>query len=170
MIDHAQELYVPDEEVWYRRILTPSEVAKPPAPHKRLNPKFFEEKFGCATNPEWKKELSGRLLSKGGSIEADADANVERMRADGRKNVAFHGVIASNAAAIRQIPPLCFDVRFTPTEQDAAHADLIATEDLTIDGLISAEKTRGLRNHFRLLEPGTPGFPIAPNPPVAGEI
>ncbi|WP_155626247.1 hypothetical protein [Burkholderia vietnamiensis] len=154
---------VPGGESWYRHILTPSEVQKSPDFGVRINPKYFENKLTTPDSEKavaWRHELSGRLLSRAGSIRQYAEDSLKRVLSPKKE---FHGVICSSVEAIRAIEPVgCYDVVHTPRARDKAHADLVSMLDLFVEGdatMVSAEKTKGLRAHFSLVKPRERGYP-----------
>ncbi|KUY70761.1 hypothetical protein [Burkholderia sp. RF4-BP95] len=154
-----------DIEKWYRHILTPTEVELVDGEGVILHPKFFENKFKpAAGHRKWLYEISGRLLSKAGSVEDFAKDSLKKVKS-GKKT--FHGIIASDAQSIRKIRPVgCFDVAETPSHSDQAHADLISWSELQVQGVISAEATAGLREHFVLIAKDAGDFPKGGEPTV----
>lgn len=79
----------------------------------------------------WKLEVSGRLLSKIGSISADAVHQVELQKANliaAKKNVPsdleYCGILHPTAESIRSIPDFDGDVIYDPTD-DPAHANIV---------------------------------------------
>jgi hypothetical protein len=103
-----------DADVWLHHVLE-NGLVKAQSP--RVRPEKLSAKFRPSTDPRWKMELSGRLLS----LAFDIREYAENCAGDNR-SLRFRYLIFCDILRIRDVSE--YDVYHTPRLVDPAHSDL----------------------------------------------
>jgi hypothetical protein len=137
---------------WFRHILEGKQVR---ANAPRFKAKYIEDRLEAPEQPRpWKREISGRLLSKANDIAERAVAEASRI---GAESIKFRHVAYVAVATVRQDPN--WDVFAEPKDDDLAHANLVVynvplAPEMTAGThpKIGHELVRGLADHFQVCD------------------